>query len=447
MKTIDGKLEYVNALKDIVKERLAVGQVIPSYKKLCEILGEETKGGDSRKAQKKLWETCFESKSGGGNKIVITGIYKDAKPIIDERDGNGIEFIKYTLPLMLGFLSQHNGKVSISRTKLMEELYFFKNNWGKLRDGNEQSNALKKYRDDEMTVGDIWDLYDTAGASFRRTIEEVINYMGKGNWDKKRHKFIGMELIEVEKGYVFVRKMNVLKKEKNDVNAFEVSDSEMFGMPAEETSLYTEKMFNYEATQEEVDIIKRLKRDMMTDDGKESNKDIKGRAANFKFQRNLEETICEMFDCERYYEKYNITYNKYQVDNLLKIGNYKELQTEFNEKMALNQSINAHNRRADAFKAVAMINSEQHKYLLSLSKKPFDEIEKIMRSDELTPMEKRFLSRLRPQFISLADKIINDRILVDGSIEEIRDRNGVVFIDENYNLLDDSDNEIVALED
>ena len=437
--TKEGKQEYINALRLIVNERLIVGQVIPSYSKLCKILGELPQKANSKKAQFKLWESCFSFEKGVGNKMVITDIYEEPKPIVDNRDGNGGEFLKYTLPLMLGFLSKHNGQISITRTQLMKELYFFNERWSGLYEGSEQSEVLKEYRDDGISVGNIWDLYDAAGASFKRTIEEVLNYMGRGNYNSKRRKFMGMELINLEIGYVFAKKVIVLRSEKDNYTSKEYDKSMWLCIPDNEKSMYTERISHYESTKEDMDTVMGIKRSLMTEAGKESQKDIRGRQANFKFQRDFEDAVQDTFNCEYFYEKYNITYDKTQVDNLLKIGNYKQLQTEFNEKIAINQSINAHNRK---IRAVAMINSERYEHLLSISNSPEDKLAELMRGGELTAMEKKLIARIKPQFLTLNDKLINDRILVKGDIEEVRDRYGVVFIDENYNLLNDPDNGI-----
>lgn len=433
-------------LKNIVKERLVVGQVIPSYKKLCEILGEKPQAGNSKKSQIKLWESCFSLENGGGNKLVVSEIHEDVKPIKDERDGNGGEFMKYTLPLMLKFLSENNGDITITRTQLMKKLCFFNDSWGKDRyEGWGQDKTLEKYKDDGMIIGNIWDLYDAAGASFNRTLEEVINYMGRGNWDRKSKKYEGMELIDLDTRYVFSRKVLVLKSEAKSSNAYEIERSYWFSIPDNERELYTEKVVRQDATREEMKRIRSISRELMTNDNKESHKEITGKQANFKFQREFEEAICQEFNCDYYFEKYHITYIKSEVDALLEMRNYEELAMEFNETMALNQSMNSQKRRISA---IAMINSDTYKHLLSIAKMPEFIIDDMLNGDNLTDMEKKLLARISPQFTSITDKIINDRMLINGGkIEDIRDKHGIIFIDENYNLLDESDIDIADLLD
>lgn len=64
--------------------RLSVGMVIDNYTKICQILGENKKGGESKKAQLKRWQRFFKFEQ-NGHKFVILEIYKNPLPDTDKR--------------------------------------------------------------------------------------------------------------------------------------------------------------------------------------------------------------------------------------------------------------------------------------------------------------------------------------------------------------------------
>lgn len=60
------------------------GQRIPNYREFCKLMGEENKGGDSKKAQLKRWEYYFRWEK-EGNAFLIREVYDAPKPSSDGR--------------------------------------------------------------------------------------------------------------------------------------------------------------------------------------------------------------------------------------------------------------------------------------------------------------------------------------------------------------------------
>lgn len=67
---------------------IKVGNIYKNYKEICNILEEEPKGGDSKKAQMKEWNRYFNWDR-KGYKFIITEIYNEPKPKEDGRINNG----------------------------------------------------------------------------------------------------------------------------------------------------------------------------------------------------------------------------------------------------------------------------------------------------------------------------------------------------------------------
>lgn len=68
-------------------ENLSVGQSFKNYKKICELLDEETKTGKSKQLQLKDWARYFKY-SKDGIKFIVNEIYLEPKVKINNRKGN-----------------------------------------------------------------------------------------------------------------------------------------------------------------------------------------------------------------------------------------------------------------------------------------------------------------------------------------------------------------------
>ena len=88
---------------------LSVGQRIPNYKKLCELLEEPVKDGNSKKSQQREWKRYF-SYDREGNAYVIKEIFDTAKLSEDGR----ASYMRYLEPLLFHYLDESGGSAEHS---------------------------------------------------------------------------------------------------------------------------------------------------------------------------------------------------------------------------------------------------------------------------------------------------------------------------------------------
>ena len=88
---------------------LEIGMILKSYKHLCEVLEENVKTSNSKKAQLKEWERYFEYHK-DGNKFIIDSIFNVEKEKIDNRSaGNNKGKFKNYDKLKIS-ISEYNNK-------------------------------------------------------------------------------------------------------------------------------------------------------------------------------------------------------------------------------------------------------------------------------------------------------------------------------------------------
>lgn len=103
------KSEEKNNLLAIDTSKFSVGTVIKNYKKLCELLNEETRTGNARIAQLKEFKRYFNWQK-SGQKFIITDIYTDPLEKEDKRKfGNNSIYVKYIEVILLKYLSKKSG--------------------------------------------------------------------------------------------------------------------------------------------------------------------------------------------------------------------------------------------------------------------------------------------------------------------------------------------------
>lgn len=85
-------------------ENLAVGMRLSNYRRLCDLLEEPIKNGNSKIAQVREWERFFSYEK-QGNAFIITGIFETAKTASDGR----MAYAQFLEPLLLHYLWEHGG--------------------------------------------------------------------------------------------------------------------------------------------------------------------------------------------------------------------------------------------------------------------------------------------------------------------------------------------------
>lgn len=88
---------------------LTVGMIVKNYKEMCSLLGDETKGGDSKKAQLGDWQCYFDWEK-SGQKFIITDIYDNPLTKEDKRRfGNNSIYVQCIEVILLQYLSKQEG--------------------------------------------------------------------------------------------------------------------------------------------------------------------------------------------------------------------------------------------------------------------------------------------------------------------------------------------------
>lgn len=134
--------------------KLKEGMVIKNYKEMCELLGEKSEAGNSKKAQLREWERFFKYHK-EGHKIVIDKLYDEPREKIDLRGSDGL-LSNDIQPLILDLLvkNNHTDSICFSCTKLLEMLKMVNANY---HVGRRNIKLFSKYLEvDEDIVNDFY---------------------------------------------------------------------------------------------------------------------------------------------------------------------------------------------------------------------------------------------------------------------------------------------------
>lgn len=100
---------------------VTAGMVVPNYRRLCELLGEDVRAGKSKMCQLKRWEKlfCFERI---GNSYRILEVFDNPKVNAATRKRVG-EYIQYVEPVLVDYLYR-KGKADHRISLTWKEMYF-----------------------------------------------------------------------------------------------------------------------------------------------------------------------------------------------------------------------------------------------------------------------------------------------------------------------------------
>lgn len=102
--------------------QLHIGMVVSNYRKLCELLGEEIKEGNSRKSQIANWKRNFDW-ARDGNRYIILDIYEHPLPREDgRRDGNRAIYVRLVETVLAYYLSKCEGHTKTLTRRGWQEL-------------------------------------------------------------------------------------------------------------------------------------------------------------------------------------------------------------------------------------------------------------------------------------------------------------------------------------
>lgn len=427
LKTKEGKEQYIKYICDKANEVFKDGDRY-TYKEIAEILGDEIQKSNTNRSRRiKMWdEHCFNIKQiSGTKKYEITNIKKAPTEIVDNRDGNSM-FMKYTKPLMLNYMMNNpSGEMIVSRTQLMKDLGFVNDKWGLAHELESNRTLLSKNEELNPTMYDIWDLIDNAGSSFRRVLMNTLYHMKK-RFDKDGRP-VGMFLIDLDSIYTFVNTVYYMKIDKEEFPAhYETMDKATMDYMIS-TGKWSPLDFQSEevhrnSNKEELDEIHSIYRQILTNHKLESFESIPNRDVAYEVYADIDKAIIDTFKCDYYYEKLHIKYRLSDVKMFYDMKeDYHKLVQEFNEMVALNQSVNANKRMLDAYKVV-----ENNTMLKVISLGDYEEVKKTIQTDtDLSKADKMALTRINPNYMDFNDLMINKYIVTgDTTIQDIREKNG-----------------------
>lgn len=151
-------------------ENLEIGKEYKNYAKLCEVLEIIPKTSNSKKSQIKEMKRRFDfKKAEKGNGLIITEIYNEIKPK-EENQGNLPNYIKYMELLLLQCLQGNKTKkMTISKIKLAEQLKMIHSDFNKYYGKRKE---LSEKLDIELMH--IYDFMNTTSNAYKNAINTIL---------------------------------------------------------------------------------------------------------------------------------------------------------------------------------------------------------------------------------------------------------------------------------
>lgn len=281
-------------------KNLEVGLVVKNYKELCSLLGEKVKGGDSKKAQLSNWSLYFKYHK-DGNKFVIDEIYEDALEKEETRGRKSIYGDTIQL-LILDLLGYKNGKITISKRKLIESLGMANTNYyGCYQNLRKLSQYLN------MDINYIYDFYNVNNNNFSSILRSALDSL----------------------------------ENKRIINYSRIKKVKKYGATSATI-----------ANDDEIELILKVEKDALVKLGYDDMNSIRKSKDWKKFNPLVEEKLHELSDIKYYYNAYEIIINKdyidYEKNNLVSLILTKikreEARNNLNKMIIENGNNNAHKR-------------------------------------------------------------------------------------------------------
>lgn len=274
--------------------KLQKGMIVKNYKEMCELLGEKTEAGNSKKAQLREWERFFKYHK-DGHKIIIDTIYDEPKEKLDLRGSDGL-LSNDIQPLILDLLvkNNHSSSICFSCTKLLEMLKMVNANY---HVGRRNIKLFSKYLEvDEDVVNDFYYFEHT---KLKSSLESALDAL----YNKR--------IISWEK----VTMVCVLEHS---------ATPDAFGR-------YSTTKINRLATNNEIEFLLSIDRKVLDHMGLQSTRDVYGTSRYNKFKRLVNEELKNSNNNILYgYKGYKIIQLKEYVIKALEEENKKLKEQELN---------------------------------------------------------------------------------------------------------------------
>ncbi|MBD1379174.1 hypothetical protein [Metabacillus arenae] len=325
---------------------LQLNHTYKNYKQLCEVLEMPMKGGNAKKAQLKELERYFKYNK-EGNKFIITHIYKVPLP----KNNNKTQYISEIAKLILDKAVHQNnrGKLFISKSKLMSELRMVNENYAYAK-----YKQLRLAKHMNITIEEVEEFYLTSDDLLKRNIEAALNSLRSQSLIFWSH---AMTLCVIETEAETNMNFDIKVNKYEHVNEFQ-EESTVF-----EASQPVSYRTYRKATDEEIELVLQVERDVLLKYKCDTVNDIYKRKLNKKFYKDVNDILMEHSNIHRYYNSYEIIcnekyiYSKWEELQDLQLG-IEERETSMNN---LNKGVmdrintNVENRHN---KAIDMINND-----------------------------------------------------------------------------------------
>lgn len=155
-------------ITDIDTSNLTEGQEIKNYRALCELLGENTKTGNAKKAQIKEWERYFLlERINGTQKMIVRKLYVQPKQKRDKRS-DGI-YVKSIELILLCELAKMRGYTAVfTKNRLLQRLGMINANYKKI-----PANELKNL-DECISDFEINHFYQRADSRLNKILTDAL---------------------------------------------------------------------------------------------------------------------------------------------------------------------------------------------------------------------------------------------------------------------------------
>lgn len=290
------------------------GKQFKNYKELCTALEIEVKSSsNSKNAQlKELARFCEFNKS--GHKFIISSVYDTPLPKEENRGksegsrNNNNVYGDLIQLLILDLLAQcNNGRLSISRSKLLLTINMVNDNYSPL---GEHTKQLSEYTDIEEAI--IFDFYNTSNSNFKSAVETALDHL-------------------MDKRVIWYDKVTKVA----------------------EKGTYVHRL----ATEMEKATIMDLEKEVLEEFNYKQISQVRCSKHWRSFKKKVKSLIGEYLDIEYYYLAYDIIINEKYLheerkdlcDLLLEMMTRQDYQSELNSTVKLNLIANAEKRQDKAF--------------------------------------------------------------------------------------------------
>ena len=147
--------------------KISAGQRVPNYRKLCELLGEPSEAGNSKKAQLRKWEQYFAYRR-EGNAYIITEVYPAPKASDDGR----MKYAQNLIPILL-----HHMANSVKTEQSFERWYV---TLGMIEETLFDDDWKKQIRDEmRLTPFELQKLVYTVTSICKRSLMSTLDSLKK----------------------------------------------------------------------------------------------------------------------------------------------------------------------------------------------------------------------------------------------------------------------------